>query len=498
MDSAALRPRRAHVVVSDAPPVLGKGSVVRKKLSNCRETLHQGARFLCIAGLAVMASVSAFADAPQTPVLTADVGSGDTLVGRSAVTVAPSAAGMPGTAIVISNPYGDLVVIGGTLVGNVISDLQPNAQIQLGLVSGSGSDSLVLHFQGFDIGAGNSLTMRSGAPNQVAVLYNAGNSASTIAGLLRAEGGNGALPPYLYLANPIGITVASGGSVASATGLTVDTLGATDFEGEALVNEGVVDGGGYLRLHAARIGGGGAFRADVAHVSTFGNANNPVHGAYFLANSLQFHPSGGTLVELTLNHYGAAPQFLNFMVNGDAYVLMPSKWPPAWSELPNNLPVPLGGSRPPGVPEPSYGGGSLIVQATSSLTLRNNNSNDFVFPGAIVLKASGALNLNDVLVNQGWTAEGRAFQGVFFESPNIISSGLIRVATNNLNWVNFSAFPNAPVRTWQLVPMPDGSLQYVTADTVAPHLNTYSVVTEVAASGGCWICIVNTEPVDMY
>ncbi|MCC7216299.1 MAG: filamentous hemagglutinin N-terminal domain-containing protein, partial [Burkholderiales bacterium] len=197
---------------------------MRKKLSNCRETLHQGARFLCIAGLAVMASVSAFADAPQTPVLTADVGSGDTLVGRSAVTVAPSAAGMPGTAIVISNPYGDLVVIGGTLVGNVISDLQPNAQIQLGLVSGSGSDSLVLHFQGFDIGAGNSLTMRSGAPNQVAVLYNAGNSASTIAGLLRAEGGNGALPPYLYLANPIGITVASGGSVASATGLTVDTL----------------------------------------------------------------------------------------------------------------------------------------------------------------------------------------------------------------------------------------------------------------------------------
>ncbi len=405
---------------------------------------------------------------------------------------------MPGTAIVVSNPYGDLVVIGGTLIGNVISDLQPNAVIQLGPVSGSGGDSLVLHFQGLDIGAGNSLTMRSGAPNQVAVLYNAGGTASTIAGGLLAEGGNGALPPYLYLANPNGITVVPGGTVSSATGLTVDTLGATDFDGQALVNEGTVSGGAYLRLHAARIGGGGAFRADVAHVSTFGNANNPVHGAYYLANSLQFYPGGGTLVELTLNHYGTAPQFFNFMVHGDAYVLMPSQWPPAWSELPNNLPVPLGGSRPPGVPEPSYGGGSLIVQATSSLTLRNSNSHDFVFPGAIVLKAGGALNLNDVLVNQGWTAEGKAFQGVFFESPNIISSGLIRVATNNLNWVNFSTFPNAPVRTWQLVPMPDGSLQYVTADTVAPHLNTYSVVTDVAASGGCWICIVNTEPVDMY
>ena len=79
-----------------------------------------------------------------------------------------------------------------------------------------------------------------------------------------------------------------------------------------------------------------------------------------------------------------------------------------------------------------------------------------------MLKAGGALNLNGVLVNQGWTATGRAFQGVFFESPSIVSSDFIRVATNNLNWVNFSTFPQRTVRTWQLVPMPDGSLQYVT------------------------------------
>jgi hypothetical protein len=289
-----------------------------------------------------------------------------------------------------------------------------------------------------------------------------------------------------------------GGGIASLAGLTIDTLGSTNLVGQYLVNQGVIDAGAYMRLHGARITGGGAFRGNIVHVSTFGNANNPVNGAHFLANGLQFYPSNGNSVELTLNDYGMAPQVLNFMVNGDASVFMPSAWPPAWSEPPNNLPVPLGGSRPPGTPEPSYGGGSMIVQATGALTLRKSDSNDFVFPGAIVLKAGGMLNLNGVLVNQGWTASGRAFQGVFFEAPGITSGDVIRVATNQLNWVNFSTFPSAPVRTWQLVPMPDGSLAYVTADTVAPHLNTYSLLVEAAAVGDCWTCLTNTEPVDMY
>ncbi len=139
----------------------------------------------------------------------------------------------------------------------------------------------------------------------------------------------------------------------------------------------------------------------------------------------------------------------------------------------------------------------MIVQATGALTLRKSDSNDFVFPGAIVLKAGGMLNLNGVLVNQGWTASGRAFQGVFFEAPGITSGDVIRVATNQLNWVNFSTMPHAPVRTWQLVTGTDGTAQYVPSDAVAPHLNTYSILSETAANGGCWLCITSMEPVNM-
>src|SRR6185369_3452247 len=88
----------------------------------------------------------------------------------------------------------------------------------------------------------------------------------------------------------------------------------------------------------------------------------------------------------------------------------------------NNAPLAPGAVRPPGTPEPAFGGGSMIVQATGSLTLVNGGTNDFAFPGAIVLKAGGDLNTGGVIVNQGWTVSGQQFQGIFLESPNIFSS----------------------------------------------------------------------------
>jgi len=140
----------------------------------------------------------------------------------------------------------------------------------------------------------------------------------------------------------------------------------------------------------------------------------------------------------------------------------------------------------------------MIVQATGTLTLVDGGTNDFVFPGGIVLKSGGVLNLNGVNVNNGWTASGKSFQGVFFESPSIVSSlGTIQALTNNLNWINFSTLPHAPVRTWQLIPAGDGSLQYLTTDMIAPHLNAYSILIDAAAAGGCWVCLVNTAPVNM-
>ena len=197
--------------------------------------------------------------------------------------------------------------------------------------------------------------------------------------------------------------------------------------------------------------------------------------------------------------YGPAPQFLNLKINGNGAVWMPSAWPAGVTAPPNNVPLAPGAVRPPGTPEPAYGGGSMIVQATGSMALVNGGTNDFVFPGAIALKAGGDLDLNAVVVNQGWTITGKQFQGIFLESPNIVSpAGLIHVYSNFPNWVNFSTMPNQFVRAFSLVANPDGSASFAAADTTIPHLNTYSVTIDLAASGGCWTCAINSTPINVY
>ena len=177
---------------------------------------------------------------------------------------------------------------------------------------------------------------------------------------------------------------------------------------------------------------------------------------------------------------------------------MPSAWPAGVAVPVNNAVVPPGGSRPPGAPLPTYGGGSMILQSSGMMTLVNGGTGDFVFPGAIVLKAMGILNFNGVLVNQGWTTSGQAFQGIFLESPSIVSPGLIHLYGNNLNWLNFSTFPQANVRAFSLVSNPDGSASFTATDATTPHLNTYSVIQGAAAAGQCWTCLINPQPVNMY
>ena len=84
------------------------------------------------------------------------------------------------------------------------------------------------------------------------------------------------------------------------------------------------------------------------------------------------------------------------------------------------------------------------MQATGTLHLAGGGANDFVFPGRIVLKAGGALDLRGILVNQGWTTTGQGVPGCLLRVAEHRSScnGNIEVLSNNLNWVNFSTLPH--------------------------------------------------------
>lgn len=116
-----------------------------------------------------------------------------------------------------------------------------------------------------------------------------------------------------------------------------------------------------------------------------------------------------------------------------------------------------------------------------------------------MLKAGISIDYNGVAVVSGWTTDGAAWQGQFHEAPLITSRAPpIDIWLSDLNWVNFNVRPSVGVRAWQLRRQSNGSAQYVTADTTAPHLNTYSSQMEAAAAGECWICLVNSNPVDLH
>lgn len=425
-------------------------------------------------------------------------GYGATLEVGVAAGTGTGTATMPGTGTIVSNPYGAISVSGGTLSGSTIGNLTSGAVIQLGASAGSGSNYLEIDFAALSLGANATLTFRAGAANQGVYVRGADGVASSIAGTLASQAGSASAAPVLYLANAAGVTVTATGRIAAPSGATVETLGATAGTGSGLVNAGTVDGGSSLTLHAAAVNGGGAFKGNSIAIATFGHANNPVNGAHFLSNGLQLSPSTGGSVVLLLAAYGTAPQFINVKVTGNATAAMPTAWSSAIALPANNAPVPAGSTRAAGVAAPGYGGGSLIVQATGSLTLAGSASADFAFPGGIALVAGAALDVGGVLVNQGWTTNGQAFQGVYFEASSVMSSGgTIRVMSNELNWVNFSARPAVAVNTWQLTAQSNGSAAYQASDSLAPHLNTYSTLVEAAANGQCWTCLVNSAVVDM-
>jgi serine protease len=405
---------------------------------------------------------------------------------------------LPASAIVVSNPYGALSVTGATLVGNTISAFTSNVTIQLGATVPPAGAAAEIDFQGLNLGAGNTLTIRGGAAGQMVFLVNVDGKPIAIGGTLQGQAG--AFPaPVLYVKNAQGIAVNAGGTM-KADSLGVDALGGTWTTGQGIVNQGTIEGTTNLELVAARVNGGGDFKGDAIILRTFGNANNPVNGSFFLQNGLRLLPGhAGSGVALTLNAYGTAPQFLNLNITGNGTVWMPSAWPGGSTVPPNQQVVMPSGVRAPGVPDPTYGGGSMIVQASGALSLVNGGTGDFVFPGGIVLKAGTSIDFNGVLVDQGWTTSGLPFQGLFFEAPAIGNSkGLIQLYSNNLNWANFSTFPTSFVRSYTLVRNGNGGASFAAADATAPHLNTYSVLINAAALGQCWTCLQNTQPVNMY
>ncbi len=399
---------------------------------------------------------------------------------------------------IVANPYGAMTVSGATLAGDRITDVKGDVTITLGPVAGTPGSAAHIVFPGISLGFGSALRVRAGAPGQTIVIESKDSQPMTIAGIVETSPLDG-LVPALRLRSRSGIDIMPVGIVAAYAGLALDALGDTRFDSAGnIVNDGFVSGGPALALDGWSVVGAGVYLGDDVRFSTRGHVNNPAYGAYYLQNGVHVAPSYGSDMRLTLNGYGASPQVFNVFARGNVTLSMPSAWPADSPLPPNNAVVPPAGARPAGVPPPTYGGGSMIVQATGSLMLDGGTTGDFVFPGGIVLVAGTRIDTNGAVISNGWTTEGTQFQGVFLEAPAITSTrDRIGVLTNDLNWVNFSTFPSASVSAWQLAKDGFGNAVYRNADAWATHLNTYSVLSNAAAAGACWTCLVNPLPVDM-
>ncbi|CAN5310336.1 two-partner secretion system adhesin CdrA [soil metagenome] len=108
---------------------------------------------------------------------------------------------------------------GGSVAAGSVTIAQPSAT-QLNITQSS--QSAVVNWQGFSIGAGSAVNIVQ--PNASSAILNrvTGNTPSTIAGALTANG-------QVYLVNPNGIAITSSGTVNTA-GFVASTLGITDSD----------------------------------------------------------------------------------------------------------------------------------------------------------------------------------------------------------------------------------------------------------------------------
>jgi hypothetical protein len=260
-----------------------------------------------------------------------------------------------------------------------------------------------------------------------------------------------------------GLTLAKPAAVITAPYVYLETLNfrGVNSSGNAYLNE--------AQKPVAQI------VADWVSLVSYGSFNAPIAGnTNWPKNSIDIMPlSPGGAVGFDMSAVGGGFQAINVKFLGDAYVTSGA----------TQTPFQLVGLTSSSIVPPfltANGGSQLILHATGNMDIDGVygfygplGPYAFQFPGGIAFIAEGYLSQN-VPVYNAWTTNGGAFQGVFYESPNIIASAY--TATNDQNWVNYSSYPaTGPSQAFIIHQTTPGLYQFVnTPDAI--HNNTYTRV----------------------
>ncbi|MDE2266919.1 MAG: filamentous hemagglutinin N-terminal domain-containing protein, partial [Alphaproteobacteria bacterium] len=199
---------------------------------------------------------------------------------------------LPGAALAQSLPTGGRVTAGSAHIGTASNG---------SLAITQSSSRAVINWQGFSVGAGNSVTFNQ--PNASSATLNrvTGAAGSSLAGSINANG-------KVYLVNPNGIQITSSGAVDAKGGFIASTLGMSDsdflhgtdrFAGSgnsaAVVNQGNITTGpgGAVALIGSSVANSGTIITPLGKVALGAGqaATLDINGDGFLQVEL---PSGAT------------------------------------------------------------------------------------------------------------------------------------------------------------------------------------------------------------
>ncbi|QSR88121.1 hypothetical protein IT6_06950 [Methylacidiphilum caldifontis] len=192
-------------------------------------------------------------------------------------------------------------------------------------------------------------------------------------------------------------------------------------------------------------------------IAARGNVNNRT-GSDPLNNS--FHLSNGPWAATTnvvINAIGTTgKQAINLAINGNATVNSGQT-----STFLHNDTIGLS------LPTPNAGS-NLLVNASGNLTINPSmvieylafdpytlskfvfHVPGFSFPGGIVFMSGGTLKINTI-VDNGYTSQAVAGQGIFFQAPKIVTTS--PVITSGNTWVNFSTTPTTVPAIYSATPV---------------------------------------------
>jgi filamentous hemagglutinin family protein len=368
--------------------------------------------------------------------------------------------------------------------------------------------------QGFNLGSSAALTFDGKAAGASVLNIDASGNPSIINGMLSGQGATNNVA--VFLANTNGVVVGStgrlvlpvgggliGADMSSATAqqlfIANGTIGAgvqsaaaplslaggITAGGDVLIaggnvtNTGTISTPATLAITANSYTGapgfaGNQLTAGAIIASVRGNFNAPISGnTNWLSNAVTAAPFDASKpLHLSISAVGNGRQSINVKVNGSAII---DSGATGATFGPNSM-FTIGAGATSAAPS-SNGGSQIILNASGNLTAQSN----FTFPGGVVLKAGGLLDVGSIY--NAWTPVAQAYQGVFLEAPTIVVSGLI--LTNGTSWVNFSTDPAGGAPSIYQVQTTTAGLNAVFAPGAA-HLNTYSSL----ITGGA----VNTTP----